>query len=60
MLLSWTAAADNGGSPSTLDYYMYTDGGLGAGFNLLASSTNKLNSYTVNGLTTGTIYYFKI
>jgi len=29
MMIGWTAPADNGGSPQTLDYQVWSDNGLG-------------------------------
>jgi len=58
--IAWTAPADNGGSPATLDYEVWTDAGLGAGYSKVASTTSKTTSYDATGLTTGSTYFWKI
>lgn len=58
--IGWTAPTDDGGSPATLDYEVWTDGGLGAGYSKVASTTSKTTSYTATGLTTGSTFYWKI
>lgn len=59
-IINWTAPSDNGGSPATLDYEVWTDGGLGLGYSKLISTTSKNRSYSVSGLTTGTTYFYKV
>jgi phosphodiesterase/alkaline phosphatase D-like protein len=59
-MIAWTAPSDDGGSPATLDYEVWTDGGLGLGYSMLISTTSKTTSYTVTGLTTGTTYFYKV
>jgi hypothetical protein len=58
--ISWTASSDDGGSPSTLDYQVWSDGGLAAGYSMVVSTTSKTTSYVASGLTTGTTYSWKI
>jgi hypothetical protein len=39
ILIGWTAPADDGGSPATGDYQVYSDQGLRQGYTLIKSST---------------------
>lgn len=58
--ISWTAPSDNGGAPASLDYEVWTDNGLAAGYSKLVGTTGKATSYNVSSLTTGTTYFWKI
>lgn len=58
--ISWTAPSDNGGAPASLDYEVWTDNGLAAGYSKLVETTGKATSYNVSSLTTGTTYFWKI
>ena len=59
MVIGWTAPTDTGGSPNTMNYQVFTDNGLGAGYTLLTGSTSGLTNFTVN-VNTGYTYFFKI
>lgn len=53
VILSWSQDS----SVATYNIYRSTDNSV---FPLLANTSTLTDSYTVNGLTTGTIYYFKV
>ena len=57
--IGWTAPSDDGGSPATIDYQVYSDQGLAAGYTQLSTTTSSLTSYTI-AVTTSLTYYFKI
>jgi hypothetical protein len=59
ILIGWQAPVDNGGSHTTLDYQVYSDEGLAAGYTQISTSTNSLQEYLVPVIT-GRTYYFKI
>jgi hypothetical protein len=59
MLVGWTAPTDNGGSPQTIDYQLWSDNGLGSGYSQVVSTTSGLAYYTMSTVTART-YYFKI
>ena len=56
--IEWTPPNDDGGDPID-DYKVYWDEGSGGSFILLGSSSNLLE-YTVNSLTKGNTYRFKV
>jgi len=58
-LIGWTAPADDGGSPQTIDYQVWSDNGLGTGYTLIVDTTNGLTQYLMSTVT-GRTYYFKI
>jgi hypothetical protein len=58
-LIGWTAPTDDGGSPQTIDYQVWSDNGLGLGYTLIVATTNGLTSYTMSTVT-GRTYFFKI
>ena len=60
MQIGWTAPTDNGGSPLTLDYIVYTDNALAQGYFELVNSTEGQTKYTVTGLTANNNYFFKV
>lgn len=60
--ISWTAPSDDGGSPNTVDYMVYSDMGdqtSGSEYVQIAESTNGLTEYTASVLT-GKLYFFKV
>lgn len=57
--IGWDAPADDGGYPSTINYQVYSDQGLGSGYTQIASTTNGLLTYTAP-VVTGRTYYFKV
>lgn len=56
--LSWTAPADNGGSPITA--YLVKRGTSSGSYPTTINTASAATSYTVTGLTTGTTYYFVV
>jgi len=60
MTLGWNAPTDDGGSPLTLDYEIYWNAGSNSGYSQKVATTNKLRTFQITGLTTGTTYSFKI
>jgi len=58
-LIGWTAPTDNGGSPQTIDYQVWSDNGLGSSYTQIVSTTNGLTTYTMNTVT-GRTYFFKL
>ena len=60
MEIGWSAPTDDGGSPLTLDYLIYTDNGQASGYQLLVDTTGGATSYTVTSLTANTNYFFKV
>ena len=58
--IGWTAPIDNGGSPTTIDYEVYSDNGLAQGYSLIVGTTAGATSYTATGLTAGTTYFFRL
>lgn len=59
ILIGWSAPTDDGGSPQTIDYQVWTDNGLGAGYAQIASTTAGQTTYLMTTITART-YYFKI
>jgi hypothetical protein len=55
----WTPPVDNGGSTSAIDYQVFSDLGLAAGYTQLSTTTSGSTSYTAS-VTTGLTYYFKV
>jgi hypothetical protein len=58
ILIGWQAPVDNGGSHSTLDYQVYSDQGLAAGYTQISTTTSGLQQFLVPVIT-GRTYYFK-
>jgi titin len=60
--ISWTAPADDGGSPDTIDYIVYSDMGdqtSGSEYVAIAETTLGETQYTASVLT-GQMYFFKV
>lgn len=60
MLIGWSAPTDDGGSPLTLDYELFTDNGLASGYTRLIETTGGATQYLVTGLIADTTYFFKV
>jgi hypothetical protein len=58
--LSWCEPSPDPSNPSTLAGYSVTDGTSPGGESALTSVDSGTTSYTVQGLTNGTTYYFRV